>query len=155
MSERYPLKNSIGAAIRRTHRSFTQHLETYLAPYGVALGSWYYLRALWEEDGITQHELSLRVGTVDPTSVQQLRLMESAGLIERRRSDADRRKVNVYLTDSGRALRSRLEPVALAVNRTALRGLTDGEIGFLRLVLARMQENLAGASPSSMQGQKP
>jgi DNA-binding MarR family transcriptional regulator len=103
---------------------------------------WYFLRALWEEDGLTQREISERVGLVAPTTVEQLRNMEKRGLLERRRSAADRRKMHVYLTDEGRRLREKLLPFAPFVNEIALGGLSAGEVGFLRLVLGRMQENL-------------
>jgi hypothetical protein len=44
------------------------------------------------------------------------------------------------LTESGRALK-RLLPYAAEVNAIALEGLSEGEIGFLRFVLARMKQN--------------
>ena len=151
----FPLEVSIGAAIRGTHRSFTQQLEKYLTPYGIALGSWYFLRALWEQDGLTQHDLSMRIGMVDASAVQQLRKMEQAGLIVRRRSPDDRRKLHVYLTKEGRALRYELEPFAYAVNQHGLRGLSEGEIGFLRLVLARIRQNLSSPLPQSTDADAP
>ena len=72
---------------------------------------WYFLRALWEEDGLSQRELSERAGSTAPAAVEQLRNMERRGYIRRERSSTDKRKVNVYLTDSGRELK-RLLPYA-------------------------------------------
>jgi len=138
----YPLTFSIGAAIRTTHRQFAQDLQDRLAPYEIPVGMWYFFRALWEEDGLTQRELSQRVGSMEPTTVEQLRNMERRGYIERRRSVDDRRKMHVHLTPSGRALKTQLMPFAIDVNRVALDGLSDGEIGFLRLVLDRIRSNL-------------
>jgi DNA-binding MarR family transcriptional regulator len=138
----YPLAFSIGSAIRTTHRQFAQDLQDRLAPYDIPIGMWYFFRALWEEDGLTQRELSQRVGSMEPTTVEQLRNMERRGYIERRRSVDDRRKMHVHLTESGLALKNRLMPFAIDVNRVALEGLSDGEIGFLRLVLDRIRSNL-------------
>ena len=140
-----PLTHSIGYLVRATHRAFAQDLQRYLAPHGIPVGMWYFLRALWQEDGLTQRELGQRIGSMDPTTVEQLRNMERRGLIERRRSVADRRKIHVFLTPEGRALRRRLLPYVDAVNTTALDGLSDGEIGFVRLVLAQIKDNLDAA----------
>jgi DNA-binding MarR family transcriptional regulator len=147
----YPLAFSIGSAIRTTHRHFAQELQERLAPYDIPIGMWYFLRALWEEDGLTQRQLSQRVGSMEPTTVEQLRNMERRGYVERRRSLDDRRKIHVHLTESGRALKIDLMPFAIDVNRLALDGLSDGEIGFLRLILERIRANLT-AHPALTRG---
>jgi MarR family transcriptional regulator, organic hydroperoxide resistance regulator len=139
----YPLSFSIGAAIRLTHRQFAQDLQERLAPYDIPVGMWFFFRALWEEDGLTQRQLSQRVGSMEQTTVEQLKNMERRGYIERRRSLDDRRKIHVHLTERGMTLKSRLLPFARDVNEIALEGLSDGEIGFLRLVLDRIRGNLA------------
>jgi DNA-binding MarR family transcriptional regulator len=138
----FPMEFSIGSQVRRTQRLFAQDLQATLAPHDVPVGMWYFLRALWEEDGLTQREISERVGATAPTAVEQLRNMEKRGLITRSGSEADRRKVHFHLTDEGRALEQRLMSYAAEVNASALEGLTAGEIGFLRLALLRIQENL-------------
>lgn len=138
----YPLERSIGSQLRKTHRLFERDLALFLASADVPLGMWYFLRALWEEDGLSQRELSERAGSTAPAAVEQLRNMEKRGFIRRERSTTDKRKVEVYLTDSGRALK-RLLPYAAEVNAIALEGLSEGEIGFLRFVLARMKQNFA------------
>jgi len=139
------MEQSIGSQVRRAHRLFAAALQAALAPQDVPLGMWYFLRALWEEDGLTQREISERVGATAPTAVEQLRNMEKRGLISRRASEEDRRKVHFHLTAEGRALEVELIAYAEAVNQAALDGFTAGEIGFLRLALLRIQENLARA----------
>jgi DNA-binding MarR family transcriptional regulator len=138
----YPLAFSIGSAVRATHRLFAQDLQERLAPYDIPVGMWYFFRALWEEDGLTQRQLSQRVGSMEPTTVEQLKNMERRGYIDRRRSSDDRRKIHVHLTERGLALKNQLLPFAMDVNRVALDGLSEGEIGFLRLVLDRIRANL-------------
>jgi DNA-binding MarR family transcriptional regulator len=138
----YPLAFSIGAALRMTQRQFAQELQERLAPYDIPIGMWYFFRALWEEDGLTQRQLSTRVGATEQTTVEQLRNMERRGYVERRRSAEDRRKIHVHLTAAGLGLKQRLLPFAVEVNQAALEGLSDGEVGFLRLVLGRIRSNL-------------
>ena len=139
----YSLDDSIAYQLRQTYKLFVQNLQPLLDEHNVPLGMWYFLRALWEEDGLTQSQISERIGLVAPTTVEQVRNMEKRGLLERRRSAEDRRKIHVFLTAEGRALRDKLLPFAPYVNQIALAGLSPGEVGFLRLVLARMQQNLA------------
>jgi DNA-binding MarR family transcriptional regulator len=137
-----PLDASIGALIRFTHRAFADDLQTHLLEHRVNVGMWYFLRALWEEDGLTQRELSRLIGVTEPTALQQLRKMQADGLIERRPSQSDRRKVHIYLTRQGRALRSKLMPYAMEVNAAALDGLDSREIGQLQLTLQKVRGNL-------------
>lgn len=144
-----PMEHSIGAQVRRTHRQFAQSLQAALAPRDVPIGMWYFLRALWEEDGLTQREISERVGATAPTAVEQLRNMESRGLIVRSASQSDRRKIHFHLTPHGRTLETELIAYADAVNQTALHGFTPGEIGFLRLALMRIQDNLSRAKETA------
>jgi DNA-binding MarR family transcriptional regulator len=138
----YHLQDSIAYQLRNTYKCFAQTLQPLLDQHNISIGMWYYLRALWEEDGLTQRQISERVGLVAPTTVEQLKNMEKRGLLQRRRSDEDRRKIHIYLTEEGRALKETLLPFAPFINSVALEGLTPGEVGFLRLVLTRMQQNL-------------
>jgi DNA-binding MarR family transcriptional regulator len=138
----YRLGDSVAYQLRNTYKSFVQNLQPVLDQHNISIGMWYYLRALWEEDGLTQRQISERVGLVAPTTVEQLKNMEKRGLLERRRSVEDRRKIHVFLTAEGKVLKEKLISYAPVFNAVALEGLTPGEIGFLRLVLARMQQNL-------------
>ena len=68
------------------------------------------LRRLWAADGQSMRDLAPRAG-LDPTSLNWLvDQLEKAAFVERRRDDADRRLVRVWLTDEGRALAGEIEP---------------------------------------------
>ena len=90
-SSRSPKARASWCAMR--NRAFQRLLEKRIAAYGVKRGQWYFLRVLWTEDGLSQRELSARVGTMEPTTVIALRSMEKSGLIRRVRSADDKRKV--------------------------------------------------------------
>lgn len=139
----FPLAASVGAAVRRTHRAFAEDLQARLAVHAVNVGMWYFLRILWEEDGLTQRELARRIGVSEPTAAQQLARMARQGLIERRPSRADRRKLHVHLSAAGRALRRELLPYAVEVNAAALAGIGAREIAALRATLDKICANLA------------
>jgi DNA-binding MarR family transcriptional regulator len=139
-----PLEESLGYQVRDLNRLMQRALAARLARHGVPPGAWYFLRVLWEEDGLTQRELAGRIGMREPTAAVALSGMERAGWIARTRSAEDRRKVHVRLTPAGRALRARLLPAARVVNGAAMRGLTEAEAATLLALLRRARANLAG-----------
>lgn len=142
--------------LRDVHRSFTRSLQARIASHGVTMGQWLFLRALWQEDGITQRELSQRVGMMEPTTVTALNGMERRELVQRVRNPHDRRKVNIYLTPKGRSLREVLLPCALEINQLALRGIADDELtrtmDLLRLVMDNLRELGAGPDDGDAAG---
>lgn len=141
----FPLEESVGYQLRLTHRYFAQELQDLLQPHGLPSGMWYFLRVLWEQDGLSQREISQLVGATAPTTVEQLRKMEQRGFIRRVQAPSDKRKIQVFLTEQGRALEPKLLPLAEQVVDTATRGFSPADVEALRAILSRMQDNLAQA----------
>ena len=137
-----PLERSVGYQVRMTHRALQRYLQIKIKPHGVTLGTWYFLRALWHEDGLTQRELSRRIGTREPTTMTAILAMEANGLVRRVRNDTDRRKQNVFLTPKGRRLKIKLVPLAAEVVNTATTGLTGRELALFLGLLGAVQRNL-------------
>jgi MarR family transcriptional regulator, organic hydroperoxide resistance regulator len=138
----FPPAESSGYLVRDAHRAFQRLLEKRIAPYGVARGQWYFLRVLWTEDGLSQRELSARVGMMEPTTVIALRSMEKAGLIRRVRSTDDKRKAQVWLTPKAQRMRNELLSVARGITDQAEDGLRRDELAQFRRTIARMTANL-------------
>jgi DNA-binding MarR family transcriptional regulator len=138
----FPPRLSSGHLVRDAHRAFQRLLERRIAPYGVTRGQWYFLRVLWTTDGLSQRELSARVGMMEPTTVIALRSMEKAGLIRRMRSGDDRRKVHVLLTAKAKRLRNELLDVARTITDEAEEGISVRDFASFRRVIARMTANL-------------
>jgi DNA-binding MarR family transcriptional regulator len=138
----FPPDQSVGYLVREAHRAFLRALGARISRHRVNIGMWYFLRALWEEDGLTQRELSRRVGMMEPTTATALESMERRGLISRTRNSKDRRKVNIRLTDEGRRLREVLLPYAREVNQVALAGIPAKQLPLLRAQLDRTKRNL-------------
>src|SRR5436190_5456748 len=112
----FPPAESSGYAVRDAHRAFQRLLGKRIAAHGVTRGQWYFLRVLWTEDGLSQRELSSRVGMMEPTTVIALRSMEKAGLIRRLRSKDDRRVTHVSLTPKAKRMRDGLLELARGIN---------------------------------------
>ncbi len=137
-----PHHESDGYLVRDAHRAFQRLLERRIAPHGVTRGQWYFLRVLWTEDGLSQRELSARVGMMEPTTVIALRSMEKAGLIRRVRSKDDRRKTHVWLTGKAVRMRDGLLALARGINDQADDGISRDDIAVFRRVIAKMTKNL-------------
>ncbi len=137
-----PFAESVGYQIRTTHRAMQRFLQSKIAPHGITLGMWYFLRALWHEDGLTQRELSNRAGTMEPTTLSAILIMEKKGLVRRVRNRDDRRKWHIHLAPRGRALKSKLVPLAREVVDTAVQNLSRGEVAQLLKALAEVQNSV-------------
>jgi DNA-binding MarR family transcriptional regulator len=137
-----PHHESDGYLVRDAHRAFQRLLERKIAPHGVTRGQWYFLRVLWTEDGLSQRELSERVGMMEPTTVIALRSMEKAGLIRRVRSVEDRRITHVWLTPKAKRMRDGLLKLARGINEQADEGISSEDIAVFRRVIMRMTKNL-------------
>jgi|GEM_PF-241238 len=129
--------------IKDATRGLTRALQMRLTEHGVSFGHWTFLRILWENDGITQRDLSERAGLMEPTTFSALKAMEQRGYITRRQLPDSRRKVYVFLTPKGRALRNKLVPLAEDVNARAVAGASQTAIAQARKLLLLMIENLA------------
>ncbi|PKP88373.1 MAG: MarR family transcriptional regulator [Alphaproteobacteria bacterium HGW-Alphaproteobacteria-17] len=136
-------ENSIGYLARIVFRSFSRLLERGTLTHDVSAGQWRFLRQLWREDGITQRELSERVGMREPTTVVALKGLEKAGFITRKKTDDDRRKTFIYLTPHAKKLELVLAPMNAEVHEVATRGMTDEEVETLQTLLRRVIDNLA------------
>jgi MarR family transcriptional regulator, organic hydroperoxide resistance regulator len=137
-----PHHQSDGYLVRDAHRAFQRLLERRIAPHGVTRGQWYFLRVLWTKDGLSQRELSERVGMMEPTTVIALRSMEKAGLIRRVRSTDDRRVTHVRLTAKAKRMRDGLLQLARSINAQADEGISAEDIAVFRRVITRMTANL-------------
>jgi DNA-binding MarR family transcriptional regulator len=135
-------RESVGFSVREVWRSFARCLQPRIAREGVSIGMWFALRMLWDEDGMTQRELGERVGINGPTMVIAINSMERADLVKRVQNRADRRKINIFLTERGRKLKRKLWPMAAEVLALGLSGLSRNQVYSLNKMLLQIRLNL-------------
>jgi len=136
------LRDRLAHIVREAARALTRDLAARLATQGVSFSHWTFLRILWESDGLTQRELSEQAGVMEPTTAAALKAMEELGYIERRQVPENRKNVYVHLTPKGRALRAKLEPLAVAVNKAAVRNIDAQDVAACRRALLAILGNL-------------
>jgi DNA-binding MarR family transcriptional regulator len=129
--------------VKDATRALLRALQMRLAAHSVSIGHWTFLRILWEKDGLTQRELSEQAGLMEPTTFSAIQTMQRLGYVTRRHRPDNRRKIYVFLTPKGRALKDKLVPIAEDVNRTAVRTVAAGDITITRRTLLAVIENLA------------
>ena len=91
--------------VKDATRGLIRALTMRLAEHRVSFGHWAFLRILWETDGLTQRELSLQAGVMEPTTFAAIKAMEKLGYVQRRQKPSSRKNVYVFLTPAGRALK--------------------------------------------------
>jgi MarR family transcriptional regulator, organic hydroperoxide resistance regulator len=132
----------LGYYVRALNKSISRTLAAALAEHGVGLEHYYYLRSLFEEDHISQAELSKRVGIESATATRVLATMEREGLIRRTRDTGDRRIVNVTLTPRAKRLEASLRAALEGVNRKYLVGIPESEHAAFRATVLKMLANV-------------
>lgn len=140
--------------VKDATRALLRALQMRLTAHAVSLGHWTFLRILWEQDGLTQRELSEEAGVMEPTTFSALSAMEKLGYVTRRRMPDSRKKVYVFLTPKGRLLKDKLVPLAEEVNRIAVAEVQPEHIAATRRTLLTIIENLARDERASADPQR-
>ncbi|MBK5933879.1 DNA-binding MarR family transcriptional regulator [Rhodovulum imhoffii] len=131
-------EHSAGFVANHMARLFAHGLARRIAPLGLAPAQFMVLLELWQEDGLTQHDLVTRLDVEQATMSNTLRRMERDGLIVRRAHDHDRRARRICLTDKARALQAAAIRAAQDQNETALASLSDAERAHLMALMHKV-----------------
>ena len=137
-----PRQSSLGYQVNHLARLLAQALRRRIEAVGVVPGQFAQLLALYEQDGLTQGELSRRVRIEQPTMAVTLKRMERDGLVERVPDPSDGRRALVMLTAHARRLEKDLTAAAREVNAAAVAGLSATEIGAFMGTLDQVIANL-------------
>lgn len=129
--------------VKDATRALLRALQMRIAEHAVSIGHWTFLRILWENDGLTQRELSEQAGLMEPTTFSAIQAMEKLGYVTRRHKPDNRKKVYIFLTPKGRALKAKLVPLAEDVNRVAVADLVESDVAVVRRALLTVIDNLA------------
>ena len=126
-----------------TTRAVTRRYGELLADAHLTYPQYLSLMALWgAEDPLSVGELGERLRLDSGTLTPLLKRLEAAGLVARRRDDADERRVLVSVTDEGWALRQRLAHVPQDL--LASLDLSERETQQLRRLLGKVLTSLDG-----------
>lgn len=99
------LDNQLCFALHSTSLAMTKVYKPHLDALGVTYPQYLVLLVLWERDGLGVSEIGARLFLDSGTLTPLLKRLEAQGLVNRSRDPEDERRVEVRLTDAGRALK--------------------------------------------------
>jgi MarR family transcriptional regulator for hemolysin len=144
-----PIRPPIGLKLARAARLVSRAFDDALGEAGGSLPVWLVLLNLKVRPAGTQRELAAAVGVREATLTHHLNSMEAAGLLVRRRDEANRRVHVVELTEAGEAAFLRLRTAAGAFDRRLRRGIGAEQAAELEHVLDQLVDNVGTGEPGA------
>lgn len=127
------LKNQLCFPLYAASREIVKRYTPYLKPLGITYTQYITLMVLWEERKLRVGDLGKKLYLDTGTLTPLLKKMEEAGLVERTRSAADERVVEVRITDKGMGLREKAKDIPGELRCCVT--LSDSEAGELYRLL--------------------
>ncbi|MDR9766242.1 MarR family transcriptional regulator [Shewanella baltica] len=118
---------NLGYLVSHLNIELQNELDLHLKRYQLDIKLWPVLFALWQEEGISQTELSKRCDVANYTMTRLLDQLQVQGLITRHQEADNRRAFQIFLTDEAKALEQDLICEAERVNEKFLSNLSDEE----------------------------
>ncbi len=134
----YSVHNSIGYLMRRGASLLREQLEASFSDAGVTFVQWATLILLRDNPLLTQADLCRDLRHDSGAFTRLVDQLERRDLIQRVRSDADRRSVQLHLTDAGRATIETNLPLVVDRLNQALADFTPAEVAAFTSLLTRM-----------------
>lgn len=124
-----PIKDTASYMLQVVSRLQTATFCSYIDSTGVHPAESFVLLELWREEPLSQTQISQRLDIGNATVGQTLKRLEKNGFVKRQPCTEDRRRLLVYLTDSGRALQAPITQASSEIARDIkkLLGKEDSE----------------------------
>ena len=114
-----------------------------LQAHSITPPQWGVLVRLGQQDGQSLSEIGARALFDGPTMTGIVDRLEAGRLVQRRRDSSDRRVINVYLSEQGRALMQSLPPIGRDTDRELLADLPASDLVCFRRALEKVISNLS------------
>ncbi len=139
--KRYDAKESVGYQMAKLMLTMRRELEARMAEHGLTDAQWKPLWILKTRTTATAVELAREIDMDAGAVTRLVDRLEAKGLVERVRSESDRRVVHLRLTPAGDSASEQVPHVLAGVNNDFLRGFTESEWKQLRELISRMAAN--------------
>ena len=138
---RYVVSESIGHQLVNVMNLMRREVELRMAEHGLTDAQWKPLWMLQTGRATTAIELAREMGVDAGAITRMLDRLEAKGLLQRARSEVDRRVVQLALTAEGEVAAAQIPQVLASVNNDFLRGFSETEWKQLGKLLGRMAVN--------------
>ncbi|MCG5261712.1 MarR family transcriptional regulator [Cupriavidus gilardii] len=140
----YRICDSVGYLMARAKGELSRDVEQEVGALDITHAQASCLVMLAHDRARTVTDLGRELNTDMGSVTRLISRMEKRGLVERRRSDADRRIVDLCVTPAGRALVDQLPAIFCRVLNRRFRGFSEAEIAQFRDMLKRVIANNTG-----------
>ncbi len=114
---------------------------------GVTPEQWSVLSCLWHADGQYHSELATKTGRDKFTISRIVSLLEKRGLVFSRPDPKDKRRSNVFLSQSGQTLQRPVTEIVEKFSGDLFAGLSNEDIAELRRLLEHIVANIHKRTP--------
>ena len=124
------MKSNSGFYISRIKQVNTRLLNKFLAQKNITAFNGEQgriLHVLWENDGISNRELSKKSGLAMSSLTTMLERMEEKKLLIRKFCPNDKRKSLIFLTDYAKSLKSEYDEISDKMTEISFEGISDEE----------------------------
>jgi DNA-binding MarR family transcriptional regulator len=132
--------------MKRVELAVRSQLDDIVRQGGLTTTQYTALTVLERHDDMSSAQLARLSFVTAQSMADVITTLEERGLIERHRDRADRRRLVVGLTGTGRVLLDRYRDEVAALEKSMLAGLSDEETAALRVVLNTCYDNVSGES---------
>lgn len=141
---KYQMCDSVGYLLQRAKNTLAHTVEQEVSSLDITHAQASCLIMLATGRAATVTDLGRELNTDMGSVTRLLSRMEKRGLIQRRRSDVDRRVVDLLLTEQGQALADRLPAIFCKVLAQHFSGFSADEVQLLKNMLRRVIDNYSG-----------
>lgn len=134
--EQLKLENQLCFPVYAASRLITREYQPLLDSLGITYPQYLVLMVLWENDSLPVNDIAKKLILNTNTITPLLKRMEQEGLLFRKRSDKDERKVIVQLTEKGKDLQKK----AAKIPEELVKRLSDSELKLDDLI--KLKESL-------------
>jgi len=134
--EQLKLSNQICFPVYAASRLITREYQPYLDKMGITYPQYLVLLVLWETNGVTVNEITRKLILNTNTVTPLLKRMESEGIISRKQSKSDERKIIVKLTVKGKVMMRKASKIPdKLIKGLVIKGINVEELVELRNIL--------------------
>jgi DNA-binding MarR family transcriptional regulator len=122
------LKDYLGFRLRRVHFRLSKGFAERSREYGLKSGELSALAIIEANPGISQTEMARAIDMDASVAVAMITTLKAGGLIRRKRTDEDKRRFSLELTEKGTALLNEVFVVLCEIEDDVLRALAPTEL---------------------------
>ena len=140
----YFLDDSLGHLTSNASRSILKRINQELSRQEIPITSEQFsvLVYVWDQNGQPQYGLVEKLYKDKTTMARLVASLESLGLIVRTPGQRDARGKNVFLTEQGRSVVTKVTDLVQDILDSAQRGIDEQELKICKEVLRRFHQNL-------------